>query len=59
MKLLAGFLAVALAQDSDRWGYYDYYGNADGKSQTSQTGVAGQQVGNAVTNNINKGTLRN
>lgn len=42
MKLLAGFLAAALAQDSDRWGYYDYYGNSVGKSQTSQTGINGQ-----------------
>jgi len=51
MKLIAGFLAAALAQDSDRWGFYDYYGNGNevgGKSQSSQTGTTGQLAGNAA-----------
>lgn len=47
MKLLAGFLAAALAQDEDRWGYYDYYGNSNvGKSQNSQShGVGPLAIG--------------
>jgi len=61
MKLLAGFLAVALAQDSDRWGYYDYYGNSQvGKSQSSQTGVEGGSTGPNEVGTFNlRGTLGN
>jgi len=59
MKLLAGFLAVALAQDEDRWGYYDYYGNGHthGKSQTSQTGIGGNQIGQDPALNNGHGTV--
>jgi hypothetical protein len=57
MKLLAGFLAVALAQDSDRWGFYDYYGNSHGKSQTSQTGIMGNQIGQEKASVIGNGRI--
>jgi len=57
MKLLAGFLAAALAQDSDRWGFYDYYGNSHGKSQTSQTGIAGNQIGQSGASVIGNGRI--
>lgn len=57
MKLLAGFLAVALAQDEDRWGFYDYYGNSHGKSQTSQTGLNGNQIGQQKATVIGNGRI--
>jgi len=65
MKLIAGFLAAALAQETDRWGYYDYYGNGhahDAKHQSSQTGTEGQLAGNFAgdaTGNTEHGILGN
>lgn len=56
MKLLAGFLAAALAQDSDRWGYYDYYGNG-GRSQVSQTGIGGQLAASGQRGTLGNGRI--
>lgn len=54
MKLFAGFLAAAMAQDEDRWGYYDYYGNPGQKSQSSAThnGVTHVDSGMQVNGNF-------
>ena len=46
-----------MAQDSDRWGFYDYYGNAGGKSQTSQTGIDGQLMQSQARGTLGNGRI--
>jgi len=60
MKLFAGFLAAALAQEegSDRWGYYDYYVDSSvGKSQNSQSHGLGPLMTNRAEGIMGNGRI--